>query len=68
MAIMRSISKYSRIVTLQAKSAIQNAYDSNLKTGIETERKMFYSLWGLKDTHEGMKAFLSKRKPQWTHS
>jgi enoyl-CoA hydratase len=46
-----------------AKEAILRAYDTTLEIGVEYERRLFYSLFSTEDAHEGMRAFLEKRKP-----
>lgn len=46
-----------------AKQAILRAHDTTLEIGVEYERRLFYSLFSTEDTHEGMHAFLEKRKP-----
>lgn len=49
-----------------AKRAINYSYESFLKDGLEEEKRIFYNLFGTEDQKEGMKAFVEKRKPQWT--
>ena len=46
-----------------AKQAIVRAVDTTLEIGLDYERNLFYSLFGTEDAHEGMQAFLEKRKP-----
>jgi enoyl-CoA hydratase len=46
-----------------AKEAILRAHDTTLEIGLEYERKLFYTLFATEDAHEGMHAFLEKRKP-----
>jgi enoyl-CoA hydratase len=46
-----------------AKEAILRAHDTTLEIGLEYERKLFYALFATEDAHEGMRAFLEKRKP-----
>ncbi len=46
-----------------AKQAIVRAADTTLEIGLDYERNLFYSLFGTEDAHEGMQAFLEKRKP-----
>jgi enoyl-CoA hydratase len=46
-----------------AKQAILRAYDTTLEIGVEYERRLFYTLFSTEDAHEGMRAFLEKRKP-----
>ncbi|HUO41562.1 MAG TPA: enoyl-CoA hydratase-related protein [Methylomirabilota bacterium] len=46
-----------------AKQAILRANDTALEVGLDYERALFYSLFATEDAHEGMRAFLEKRKP-----
>jgi enoyl-CoA hydratase len=54
-----------RIAVRLAKESILKAFDSNLESGLEFERKNFYLLFSTEDQKEGMKAFTEKRKPAW---
>ncbi|RGB23171.1 ClpP/crotonase-like domain-containing protein [Rhizophagus diaphanus] len=49
-----------------AKESINRAFELSLKEGCHSERKLFYSLFALKDKKEGMEAFVKKREPKWT--
>lgn len=49
-----------------AKRAINHSYESFLKDGLDEEKQIFYNLFGTDDQKEGMKAFVEKRKPNWT--
>ncbi|MDL1895298.1 enoyl-CoA hydratase [Anaerolineae bacterium CFX7] len=48
-----------------AKEAVNKAYETPLADGLDFERKLFYFLFATQDGHEGMKAFVEKRKPVW---
>ncbi|WP_096201958.1 enoyl-CoA hydratase-related protein [Bacillus sp. FJAT-45350] len=48
------------------KEAVNKAVDSPLVDGLQLERKNFYLLFGSQDQKEGMKAFIEKRKPNFT--
>jgi hypothetical protein len=39
----------------------------NLEAGLDYERKIFRTAFGLQDRAEGMDAFLEKRDPVWKH-
>ncbi len=43
------------------------AYEMSLKEGLHFERRLFQSTFALKDQKEGMKAFVEKREPKFTH-
>jgi enoyl-CoA hydratase len=49
-----------------AKEAVNRAEELGLEAGLEFERRSFYLLFGTEDQHEGMAAFMEKRKPAWT--
>jgi len=47
------------------KQAVLRATDTTLEIGMDYERELFYSLFATEDAHEGMRAFLEKRKPMF---
>ena len=49
-----------------AKEAINKAYETSLSEGLEFERRLFYFLFATDDQKEGMRAFVEKRKADWT--
>lgn len=49
-----------------AKEAVNQAYESNLTEGMAFERRNFYLTFSSADQKEGMKAFIEKRKPNFT--
>jgi enoyl-CoA hydratase len=48
-----------------AKEAVSKAFESTVEAGIELERRSFYFLFASDDSHEGIQAFLEKRKPEY---
>lgn len=48
-----------------AKEAVNKAFESTIEVGIELERRSFYYLFASEDTHEGIQAFIDKRKPEY---
>lgn len=60
--IAEKISSMSQPVVRLIKESIDNAYETTLKAGIESERKYFYTTFNLEDKKEGMNAFIEKRK------
>ncbi len=46
-----------------AKEAVNAAFESGLREGVRTERRLFLSLFATEDQKEGMSAFVEKRKP-----
>jgi enoyl-CoA hydratase len=49
-----------------AKEAINKAFEMPLSEGLEFERRLFYFLFATDDQKEGMRAFVEKRKAEWT--
>jgi enoyl-CoA hydratase len=49
-----------------AKEAINKAFEMSLSEGLEFERRLFYFLFATDDQKEGMRAFVEKRKAEWT--
>ncbi len=62
------IASFSQPVAAAAKETVNSAYELNLAEGLRFERRIFHSLFALKDQKEGMAAFVEKRKPNFTHS
>jgi enoyl-CoA hydratase len=48
-----------------AKEAVTKAFESTIEAGLELERRSFYFLFASEDTHEGIQAFVEKRKPEY---
>ena len=48
-----------------ATEAIDTAFEAPLSAGIEFERRAFYLARASEDAHEGLKAFVEKRKPEF---
>jgi enoyl-CoA hydratase len=48
-----------------AKEAVTKAFESTIEVGLELERRSFYYLFASEDTHEGIQAFIEKRKPEY---
>ena len=51
-----------------AKRAVTKAFESTIEAGIELERLSFYFLFASEDSHEGIRAFIDKRKPEYRGS
>ncbi|MBS0429959.1 MAG: enoyl-CoA hydratase [Proteobacteria bacterium] len=67
LAVSATVCGLSMPSVMMAKEAINRAFESSLAEGVRYERRLFHSLFGTADQKEGMSAFLSKRKPQFTH-
>lgn len=55
------IASMSQPVVRLIKESVNNAYESSLQAGLESERKSFYTTLVLDDRIEGMNAFVEKR-------
>lgn len=63
--LAREIASKAPIAVRLAKEAVNKAYETPLADGLDYERKLFYFLFATQDGHEGMKAFVEKRKAEW---
>ena len=63
--LARKISDAGPNAVRAAKVVINRGFDTDLATGQEYEVEAFSKLFVTDETHEGMKAFLEKRKPDW---
>ncbi len=63
--IAQKIASMSQPVVRLIKESINNAYESSLQAGLESERKSFYTTLALEDRIEGMSAFVEKRKAEF---
>lgn len=59
------IASMSQPVIRLIKESVNNAYESTLQAGLESERKSFYTTLALDDRTEGMNAFVEKRKARF---
>lgn len=64
--LAEEIASRAPLAVRAAKRAINHSYESFLKDGLSEEKQIFYNLFGTEDQKEGMKAFVEKRKPNWT--
>jgi enoyl-CoA hydratase len=65
-ALAKEIASKPPVAVRLAKEAVLKAFDTTIEGGLEFERKNFYLLFASDDQKEGMKAFVEKRKPEWT--
>jgi len=65
MKIAKEISKKPILAIKLIKEAINAALETNLKEGLNFERKLFCLLLSTEDAREGIKAFLEKREPKF---
>lgn len=63
--IAKTIANRAPVAVRLAKEAVNMAFESSLKDGMEYERRNFYLTFASKDQKEGMKAFMEKREPKY---
>jgi enoyl-CoA hydratase len=68
LAVCRTIASKSPIALQVAREAVNVAFETTLRSGIEFERRAFHVLFASEDQKEGMRAFLDKRQPAFTGS
>jgi enoyl-CoA hydratase len=66
LAVCRTIATKSPLALQMAREAINAAFETTLRSGIEQERRAFHVLFASEDQSEGMQAFLDKRRPAFT--
>ena len=66
-ALAARIADYSLPALMAIKEAVNRSYESTLAEGVLFERRQLYTRFASEDAHEGMKAFLAKRPPEFKH-
>jgi len=67
MALAERIAGYSLPALMAIKESVNRAWESSLTEGILFERREIHARFASADAHEGMHAFLEKRKPAFSH-
>lgn len=67
LALATRIAGFSLPALMAIKESVNRAFESSLSEGIWFERRQLHARFATDDAHEGMKAFLEKREPQFTH-
>jgi cyclohex-1-ene-1-carboxyl-CoA hydratase len=67
LALATQIAGYSLPALMAIKESVNRAYESSLSEGIGFERRQLHARFASEDSHEGMRAFLDKRKPVFHH-
>ena len=67
LALASTIGGFSAPALMAIKESVNRAYESSLNEGIHFERRQLHARFASADAHEGMKAFLDKRKPVFDH-
>jgi enoyl-CoA hydratase len=63
--IAKLIANRAPVAVKLAKEAVNMAFESSLRDGMEYERRNFYLTFSSKDQKEGMQAFMEKREPKY---
>lgn len=61
------IAAFSLPALMAIKESVNRAWESSLSEGIGFERRQLHARFASEDAHEGMHAFLAKRKPVFRH-
>ena len=67
LALAATLAGYSLPALMAIKESVNRAYESPLSEGIGYERRQLHARFASEDAHEGMRAFLEKRKPVFMH-
>lgn len=68
LSLAQEIAERAPLAVKAGKEAINQTFESSLKEGLGIEKEIFFDLFSTNDQKEGMKAFLDKRKPDWSGS
>lgn len=63
--LAQTVADQAPIAARLAKEAVLAAFETSLESGLELERRNFFLLFSTEDMHEGMHAFIEKRKAQF---
>ncbi len=63
--VAKLIANRAPVAVKLAKEAVNMAFETSLKDGMEYERRNFYLTFSSKDQKEGMRAFMEKREPKY---
>ncbi|MEI2736343.1 MAG: enoyl-CoA hydratase-related protein [Rhodoblastus sp.] len=67
MALAAKVAAFSAPALMAAKECVNRAYESALSEGVLFERREMHARFATADAHEGIDAFLGKRKPVFGH-
>jgi enoyl-CoA hydratase len=65
--LANTIAGFSLPALIAIKESVNRAWESSLTEGVKFERHALYARFASDDAHEGMHAFLEKRKPTFQH-
>jgi len=63
--LAQQIASRAPLAVRAAKRMIDQAYETALARGMQSERESFFELFASEDRDEGMRAFVEKREPNW---
>ncbi|MDQ2983047.1 MAG: enoyl-CoA hydratase-related protein [Actinomycetota bacterium] len=63
--VAREIASKGPVGTRLAKESVDRAFETTLTAGLEAERRALYLAFASEDAHEGLTAFVEKRKPDF---
>lgn len=63
--VAAEIASRAPIAQRLAKESVNRAFETGLRSGLEFERKALHLTFASEDAHEGLAAFVEKRRPQW---
>jgi cyclohex-1-ene-1-carboxyl-CoA hydratase len=67
LALATAIAGYSLPALMAIKESVNRAWETSLTEGIAFERRQLHARFASHDAHEGMRAFLAKRPPNFEH-
>jgi enoyl-CoA hydratase len=65
MKLAQTVAAQPPIAVRLAKESVLAAFETSLEEGLALERKNFFLLFATEDMHEGMQAFIEKRKAEF---
>jgi enoyl-CoA hydratase len=66
MELANRIAELSPVALAMAKASVKNASRTNLREGLDAEIDLFAMCFSSEDKEEGVRAFIQKRKPEFT--
>ena len=67
LALAAKVAGFSLPALMAIKESVNRAWEGSLSEGIAFERRQLHARFASEDAHEGMRAFLDKRAPQFRH-
>jgi enoyl-CoA hydratase len=68
METAQAIAGFGKPSMVVAKEVVNRALEVSLSEGVLYERRVFHGLFATEDQKEGMRAFIEKRPPKFSHS